>query len=101
VHGLDSHAGAVCVTVRAVVQGAQVVLTVENDGSTLETARAPAGNGVGLAATRARLMTAYGDDASLQLQPREGGGVVVRISLPVVRPALPHRTATRVPVEVA
>ncbi|MBC7897811.1 MAG: hypothetical protein H7066_20495, partial [Cytophagaceae bacterium] len=70
-----------------------------------------------LAATRARLATAYGERASLAIAGREGGGVVVRIRLPRVevrdaptnerqRPlhadAPPTRTVTaRTPVEVA
>ena len=38
--------------------------------------------GVGLAATRARLLTAWGDRASLTLRPRPGGGARVRVVLP-------------------
>jgi sensor histidine kinase YesM len=65
-----------------------VELLVENDGnSPLESHDASAnattsGSGVGLSATRARLMTAYGDRASLRLVPREGSGARVRITLP-------------------
>jgi len=64
-----------------------VELRVENDGPALDPEAAPAGgHGVGLAATRARLVTAYGDRASLTLLPREGGGVTVRLMLPRSEP---------------
>ena len=56
---------------------------VENDGTSLATVRTDSGRkGVGVAATRARLSTRYGERASLQLLERAEGGVVVRIALP-------------------
>jgi sensor histidine kinase YesM len=82
-HGLDSGEGTVHVTIRASLHGDDVELAVENDGSTLDADSSRAGgHGVGLAATRARLATAYGDRASLALSGRPGGGVVVRIRTP-------------------
>jgi sensor histidine kinase YesM len=86
VHGLDAGLTRlhVAIVARACLTG--VELRVENDGTALQAAgdgpAATAGSGVGLAATRARLATAYGDRASLQLLHREGGGVSVRIVLP-------------------
>jgi hypothetical protein len=69
-----------------------VELRVENDGAALggregdggRPGGGRAGSGLGLAATRARLATAYGDRASLRLLRRDGdaGGVSVRIILP-------------------
>lgn len=93
VHGLDAGQEVLSVQVEARATAGGVELTVENDGPELhdagrdgakrerDGARAP-GHGVGLATTRARLITAYGDLASISLQPREGGGVVVRIVVP-------------------
>jgi sensor histidine kinase YesM len=40
------------------------------------------GTGIGLANLRARLDTLYGPRQSLDLKPREGGGVLVRIEIP-------------------
>jgi signal transduction histidine kinase len=83
VHGLD--AGQESLTVRVDVLGTSegVEISVQNNGNTPEPDRgAPSGHGVGLASTRARLITAHGDRASLSLLPRQGGGAVVRIVIP-------------------
>ncbi|HEX9729639.1 MAG TPA: histidine kinase [Gemmatimonadales bacterium] len=82
VHGLDGqeqlHVG---ITAAAVPRG--LCLTVQNDGPTPDpSATRPDGRGLGLAATRARLTTAYGDKASLTLLPRGGGGVMVQVIVP-------------------
>lgn len=95
-HGLDTGEGTVAVTIRAVTRGNDVELSVENDGSTLDAVRGrTTGHGVGLAATRARLATAFGDRASLTLAPRDGGGVMVRIALPRVLSAVSTNTERR------
>jgi sensor histidine kinase YesM len=93
VHGLESGQETlhVSITVRTTPEGVEFL--VENDGPVLELREQRAkGKGVGLSATRARLITAYGDRASLTLRPREHGGMLVRI-------VLPHRVALRAPVE--
>jgi len=87
VHGLDAGIERLHIAVVAQSQADEVELLVENDGTSLDVddvtaAEATGGDGVGLAATRARLATAYGDRASLRLLPREGSGVRVRITLP-------------------
>ena len=87
VHGLDAGIERLHIAVVAQSRADEVELLVENDGTSLEVDHVPAGDtttgsGVGLAATRARLATAYGDSASLRLLPREGSGVRVRITLP-------------------
>ena len=86
VHGLDAGLEQLRVAVAARAVSQSVELQVENDGLSLDAEGvrplgAP-GTGVGLAATRARLATAYGDRASLLLLPRDGGGAIVRIVLP-------------------
>jgi hypothetical protein len=83
IHGLDAGQEALCVRVeaRASTEGLEIV--VENDGPVVERkAQGVRGHGVGIAATRARLLTAYGDRASLTLKPREEGGMRVRIVMP-------------------
>jgi LytS/YehU family sensor histidine kinase len=81
VHGMDAGLDHLTIRIGAVAAGGGVGLTVENDGSALR-ANGRSGHGVGIASTRARLMTAYGDRASLALLPRAEGGVKVRISIP-------------------
>jgi len=91
VHGLD--AGQECLSVQVDARGmpAGVQITVTNDGANVR-ADAPRsnGHGVGLATTRARLVTAHGDRASLTLEARKAGGAVVRI-------VIPRRTAEQTP----
>jgi two-component system LytT family sensor kinase len=89
VHGLDAGQEALHVRISASPTASGIELRVENDGPELNLeAPRTGGHGVGLAATRARLITAYGDDATLALTPREGGGTVVRILVPQRRLAL-------------
>lgn len=80
VHGLDAGQQRLNVRVaaRTVAQGLE--LLVENDGPA--DARSNGGHGIGLAATRARLVTAYGERATLTLEPRVEGGMSVRILVP-------------------
>lgn len=95
VHGLDAGLDELRVRIDARPADLGVELVVSNDGTTL---RAPdgraGGHGVGLAATRARLMTAYGDRASLTLRDRAGGGVTVRVLVPRRTASPPAPAAT-------
>ena len=87
VHGLESDQSRLQVAIAAAPLNGGIELRVENDGTSLDAPAHGDGQGVGLAATRARLETAYGDRASLELLPRSGGGVVVRLLLPRAEPA--------------
>jgi two-component system LytT family sensor kinase len=82
VHGLDAGQSAVNVRIDAAEHAQGVEITVENDGLVPREGQRTGGHGVGLAATRARLITAHGDLASLTLQARDGGGAVVRMIVP-------------------
>jgi sensor histidine kinase YesM len=82
VHGLDAGQERLEVVIAASSLGEELEIRVENDGPALDASTRADGHGVGLASTHARLETAYGDRASLQLLPRDGGGVVVRLILP-------------------
>jgi two-component system LytT family sensor kinase len=81
VHGLDAGQQELMIRIEAASTNEGVEILVENNGPEIAAA-AQKGHGLGLSTTRARLMTAYGDRASLTLKPREGGGVRVRIVLP-------------------
>ena len=82
VHGLDAGQEQLTVRIAAVASDLGVEITIENDGPELRSESPRAGHGVGIAATRARLLTAYGDNASLTFHGRTGGGAVVRIIVP-------------------
>jgi len=82
VHGLDAGQERLTVRIEASITPDGVELVVENDGTELSGSGRTAGHGLGLSTTKARLLTAYGDRASLTLKPREGGGARVRIVLP-------------------
>ena len=81
VHGLDAGQDVLNVRIDAVPCASGVEITVENDG-TAARRDGVRGRGVGLATTRARLITAHGDLASLTLNARPEGGATVRIVLP-------------------
>ena len=66
--------------------GVSIKIRVEDTGIGFQKKR---GSGVGLANTRARLTTLYGDAAQLSIRPNVGGGVIAEIELPVERPNKP------------
>ena len=88
VHGLDAGQQELMVNIQATSSDEGVEIVVENNGPEIATA-AQKGHGLGLSTTRARLLTAYGDRASLTLRPRDGGGARVRIVLPRKTAAAP------------
>ncbi len=102
-HGIEPGDRPGTVRVGAARQDGRLVLTVEDDGVGLagDSANAGAANnfavpgsqrartGIGLANLRGRLQALYGDRQRLELRPRAGGGVAVRVELPWDSPALP------------
>jgi two-component sensor histidine kinase len=92
-HGLAPRAsgGRVEITGRREAEGsrARVVLEVRDDGMGLAASRkrvaagAEEREGVGIANTVARLQQLYGDDYAFTLHPRDEGGSVASISLPL------------------
>jgi two-component system, LytTR family, sensor kinase len=83
VHGLDAGQERLNVRVAASTNAYGLQLLVENDGP-VDARGNGSGHGIGLNATRARLTTAFGERASLHLEPRSAGGMVVRIAIPNV-----------------
>ena len=89
VHGMDAGQARLLVQVDATATTEGIEIVVANNGPALgesHESRA-SGHGLGISTTRARLLTAYGDRASLVLRERDGGGAVVRIALPRVMAA--------------
>ena len=84
-HGVGSHAGPAKVTVRAQRHGNTLVLTVEDDGPGVNVS--DSGRGIGLANTRERLSSLYGEAQRLDLGRADDGGFAVRVELPFHRSA--------------
>jgi two-component system LytT family sensor kinase len=81
VHGMDAGQDQLNVDITARLAPDALELLVENDGPA-DARGNGSGRGVGLSTTRARLATAYGERASLTLEPRDTGGMRVRITIP-------------------
>ena len=77
-HGLTSGRGRVDVRIRA--ERDRLRCTVEDDGAGLRRGFTP---GVGLANVRSRLDLLYGTDYRFEIAPRDGGGTLVAIDLPL------------------
>ncbi len=78
-HGVNRAGGEGRIEIAARRDGAQLLLTVRDNGPGLDQQNA---SGVGLANTRARLDQLYGGRASVELRDAEGGGVLAQITLP-------------------
>jgi two-component system, LytTR family, sensor kinase len=97
-HGIAPRAAAGCVAVTARCDGHQLHLEVRDDGVGLATPQ-PAREGVGLSNTRARLRHLYAEAHRFELKNAEGGGLAVRLSIPLRREAVkePEAAARRTP----
>ena len=78
-HGLAPRAAAGQIDIRARREGPSLLLEVSDDGVGLTGDATPR---VGLGNTRARLAELYGPRHSLEVSPREQGGVRVALSIP-------------------
>ena len=79
-HGIEPQPGPGTVEVKATVEGAQLVVTVADDGAGLQPGL---GSGVGLANVREQLANRYGDRATLALRGSGGRGATAEIRLPL------------------
>lgn len=79
-HGIAPSERGGRVSIEARREGDTLVLVVSDDGHGLPAQDVP--GGVGVRNLRERLATMYGNQASLALVPRRGGGVVATIQLP-------------------
>ena len=89
-HGLEPQRGPGELHVQASLDGSTLVLRVADTGRGLAAAeqakaREPAqpSSGFGLVQVRERLRTLHGDAARFTLEPRDGGGTLAEIRLPV------------------
>jgi len=82
-HGIEPHARAGEIEVRAARAGDELVLSVSDNGAGLPPgATAFAREGIGISNTRARLAEIYGDRHRFELGNRPEGGLRVTIRLP-------------------
>ncbi|MFT3829005.1 MAG: histidine kinase [Opitutaceae bacterium] len=79
-HGLDESDAAVTITIEATLEDEKLRLAVRDDAPVATVGTA--GEGIGLANTRQRLATLYGDDFAFSAGPRAGGGFAVDFVLP-------------------
>lgn len=89
-HGLEPHKGGGVLRVEAQRDGTMLQLDISDSGLGLgrddggpPPPAASVGTGFGLTQVRERLHTLYGERASLSLLPRDGGGTVARVRLPL------------------
>ncbi|MEA2261677.1 MAG: two-component system, LytTR family, sensor kinase [Acidobacteriaceae bacterium] len=81
-HGIGRSSSAGLIQIRASKINARVELQIEDDGPGLSPSDSSKDQGVGLANTRARLRQLYGDDARLEIEDGDRGGVIVTMSIP-------------------
>jgi hypothetical protein len=82
-HGLEPKIGGGTVEVRASQVDGRLRIDVADDGQGLDAPRRRGGNGVALDNIRTRLAAAFGPRASFELLPRDGGGTLARLHLPL------------------
>ena len=82
-HGLSSRPGGGTVWIRAAIDNVTLCIIVEDDGVGLGDEWADDRVGLGLGVTRERIAILHpGQDAGLQIGPREDGGTRVRVLIP-------------------
>lgn len=81
-HGLAQRVTATLLEIAARREGVELVLTVTDDGPGPAGGEAEPREGVGLANTRARLATLYGERARLELARTPAGGASATVRLP-------------------
>jgi LytS/YehU family sensor histidine kinase len=83
-HGIAKRSEAGLIEITARQSAENLILTVRDDGPGY---RPDSTAGVGIANTRARLETLFGDRAQLDVRDAEGGGTIATLSLPLRRGA--------------
>src|ERR1041385_158920 len=81
-HGIAKHKQADCISIVSQRSNGRLLLEVRNRIGSVENNGSPPARGIGLSNTRARLEQLYNGQHSFEIANREGGGVVVKLSLP-------------------
>ena len=82
-HGLEPQIAGGTVAVSARRVDSRLWIEVADDGQGLDAPKRRGGNGVALSNIRERLKARFGPSATLELLPRDGGGTLARIQLPI------------------
>jgi sensor histidine kinase YesM len=80
-HGVEAKPGAVHVKIDMKISDEMLTISVIDDGAGF---KQTSGNGIGIANVRDRLAVLYQDRAAVSVVPREGGGVISTLSIPVI-----------------
>src|SRR5262249_5065744 len=80
-HGVERSRTAVAVELAACARGQRLELTVRDHGGVREVGSR--GRGSGLANPRGGLAAVYGDAHALEIAATEGGGLAIRIEIPL------------------
>jgi two-component system LytT family sensor kinase len=88
-HGIEASPDPGVVRVVAQIDGERLLVTVEDSGAGLPVKenQEDAGIGIGLQNLRSRLETLYGAKQRLEIDSRPGGGVIIRVEMPLRRMA--------------
>lgn len=91
-HGIRSRGGSGCITVRAAIEGSDLILSVADNGRGMrpqelkdvykQRPAEPGGGGIGLRNVRDRIELYYGSDYGLEIESTFGEGTTVRLRLP-------------------
>ncbi len=81
-HGIGRSSSAGRILISASKINGTVELRVQDDGPGLSPTDSSEDEGIGLANTRARLQQLYGQDARLEIENCDRGGVVVTMNIP-------------------
>ncbi len=85
-HGIAPHSSAGSIEIRAERRDGMIELQVLDDGPGMRDDDESGREGIGLANTRARLRQLYGDAHRFEIGNADGGGLLVKLSIPF-RPA--------------
>jgi sensor histidine kinase YesM len=89
-HGVEEREEAGRISIRAAAAGGALELVVADNGPGLPPGQTKfIREGIGLSNTRSRLRHLYGDCQSVELSAANGGGLRVRVTLPLRRPGDP------------
>jgi two-component system LytT family sensor kinase len=81
-HGIAPRSSAGRIEIRADRRDGMIELQVIDDGPGLSPGDEEFKEGIGLANTRARLRQLYGDEHRIEIKDADGGGLVVKLSIP-------------------
>lgn len=86
-HGIGPKVGPGTIRLSAELRGGRLQIEVSDDGIGIPLEEMPNvfGKGIGVSNVRERLGVLFGDDYQFVFEPRHGGGVRVRIQIPVLR----------------